>query len=290
MIVEVSGGVRSYTVDGRQLLDGYEEREMCSGGRGQLLMPWPNRLRDGRYEFDGESHQLPLSEPERMNAIHGLLRWESWRVADRSPEHVVVEHALHPRPGYPFALHVSADYRLGPSGLSCTVTATNVGDQICPYGAGAHPYLMVGGPGVNDCWLEGSAETRLLADERGIPVGAAAVAGSEHDFRSPRRIGSTRLDTAFTDLGRDADGRAWVRLWRDDRSGGVSLWMDNGHPYYMLFTGDSLPEAARRRRSVAIEPMTCAPNAFASGDGLVTLSPGESMVTAWGISPSGSAQ
>lgn len=288
VIVEVSGGVRSYEVEGRRLLDGYGADEMCDGARGQLLVPWPNRLRDGRYEFNGEMFQVPLSEPEKSNAIHGFLRWENWLVAERSDDRLLVEHTLHPRAGYPFALHMSVEYRVGTDGLSSTVTATNVGDRRCPYGMGAHPYLRADADTVEQCWLEAPGNRRLIGDERGIPVGIEDVAGTQYDFRTSRRILDTELDTAFTDLRREADGRAWVRLWRGREDQGVGLWLDEGYPYYMLFTGDSLPDAKRRRRSVAVEPMTCAPNAFASGDGLITLAPGESTSSRWGITPLGS--
>src|SRR5262249_34364533 len=71
VVVEVGGGLRSYSAGGRELLDGYRADEMSSSGRGQVLIPWPNRLQDGRYEFDGQSHPPPLNEPEHRNAIHG---------------------------------------------------------------------------------------------------------------------------------------------------------------------------------------------------------------------------
>ncbi|MGH7721837.1 MAG: aldose 1-epimerase family protein [Candidatus Dormibacteria bacterium] len=285
VIVEVSGGVRSYEVDGHALLDGYRAEAMCDGGRGQLLVPWPNRLRDGRYSFQGEEYEVPLSEPEKMNAIHGFLRWESWRPVERSSASVVMEHMLHPRAGYPFALRMAVEYRLEGDGLTSTVTASNVGDRPCPYGMGVHPYLRIAGGVVDDCWLESDAATYLVADQRGIPVDAASVADTAFDFRAGRRILDTVLDTAFTDLSRDAGGRAWVRLRRGRGEDGVGLWMDDRYPYCMLFTGDSLPEERRRRRSLAVEPMTCAPNALASGAGLVTLAPGQSLVSRWGISP-----
>ena len=287
VIVEVSGGVREYEVGGRRLLDGYGVDEMCTAARGQLLIPWPNRLRDGRYQFDGEEHQVPLSEPEKGNAIHGLLRWERWTVAERSDDRVVTEHTLLPRAGYPFSLHMSAEYRVDREGLSSRVTATNPGRTPCPYGMGVHPYLHVGDETLELSWLEAPGATRLVNDERAIPTATADVIGTPYDFRTARRILGTELDTAFTDLHRDEQGRAWVRLWRGRRDCGVGLWMDEHYPYYMLYTGDSLPARARRRRSVGVEPMTCAPNAFASGAGLVTLAPGETMTSTWGISPLG---
>jgi aldose 1-epimerase len=216
-----------------------------------------------------------LNEPERRNAIHGLTRWSSWRVAERSAERVVLEHVLRPQPGYPFSLALGVEYSLSPDGLAVRTEATNVGAEACPYGAGAHPYLAVGAGGVDEAILRVPARAVLEADERGIPVGSGPVEGSELDFRKPRPIGRARLDHCFADLDRDEDGRARVEL------DGTTLWADESYPYLMIFTGDGLPDADRR--SVAVEPMTCAPNAFSSGDGLIRLEPGDSHAAAWGI-------
>ena len=90
VVVEVGGGLRSYAVGGRDVLDGYGADAMSTSGRGQLLMPWPNRVEDGSYEFDGTRQQLPLTEPERGNAIHGLVRWASWSAAGREPDRVAL--------------------------------------------------------------------------------------------------------------------------------------------------------------------------------------------------------
>ena len=285
VIVEVSGGLRSYEVEGQPLLDGYGPGEMCAGARGQLLVPWPNRLRDGRYDFDGESLQVPLSEPEKHNAIHGFLRWEPWRVVARADDRVVVEHLLHAREGYPFAVRFSAEYRLEGGGLLCEFAATNVGERACPYGMGAHPYLWVPSDSIDECRLEAPGSRWLTEDDQSIPVGIADVDAGAYDFRVARPVSGTRLDTAFTIDGRDADGRAWVRLWSRDGTKGVGLWMDERYRYYMLFTGDTLGDESRRRRSLGVEPMTCAPNAFVSGDGLIVLRPGESVRSRWGIMP-----
>ena len=130
--------------------------------------------------------------------------------------------------------------------------------------------------------LRSPASTVLRSDDRGIPVSSADVAGTPFDFRRPRAIGSTVLDHAFTDLERDAGGRAWVELSVPDGPA-VRLWVDAAYPYLMLFTGDTLPGGGRR--SLAVEPMTCAPNAFVSGDGLVVLEPGEAFEGSWGVVP-----
>jgi len=275
VVVGVGAGLRTYSVGERPVLDGYGPDVLCPSGRGQLLVPWPNRVEDGRYQFDGRSHQLPLDEPERRNAIHGLTRWSHWSVADRAADRVAFEHLLYPRPGYPFSVALRVEYSLADEGLAVRTEATNVGSDAAPYGAGSHPYLAVDHDLVDDVELRVPAATALLADERGIPVGSRPVRNEGLDFRESRAIGSTKLDHCFTDLEREGDGRARVRV------GATTLWADESYPYLMIFTGDGLPDV--ERRSVAVEPMTCAPNAFRSGDGLIRLEPGETHVGSWGI-------
>jgi aldose 1-epimerase len=278
-LTEVGAGLRRYVAGGRDVLDGYAEDQMASSGRGQLLLPWPNRIADGRYRFGGREHQLPLDEPERRNAIHGLARWAAWTVREQAPGRAALALRLHPRPGYPFTVDLGAEYSLAGDGLTVRLSATNAGGEACPFGAGAHPYLAPAGERIDGTPLVVPAATRLRSDEREIPVGAEPVEGTELDFRVGRAIGATVLNTAYTDLRRDADGRARVRF------GDVELWVDEGFPYVMLFTGD-LPDVARG--GLAVEPMTCAPNAFQSGDGLLTLEPGETFSASFGIRPNAS--
>ena len=278
VVVGVGGGLRVYAAGDRPVLDGYSVVAMCSSGRGQLLAPWPNRIEDGRYEFDGRSYQLALDEPERRNAIHGLVRWSHWSVVERETDRAALEHRLHPTPGYPFTLDLRVEYSLGEDGLSVSVQATNPGEEALPYGFGAHPYLMAGDSLVDGLELRVPAETALISDERSLPIGRQPVDGTELDFRTSKPVRSVQLDHCFTDLVRDDDGRARVELGER-----ATLWVDESYPYVMVFTGDPLPDVARR--SVAIEPMTCAPNAFRSGDGLIRLGPGESHSGSWGIAP-----
>jgi aldose 1-epimerase len=280
VVTEVGAGLRAYSAGGRELLDGYGANEMSPSGHGQVLIPWPNRIEDGAYEFEGRQHQLPLNQVGEHNAIHGLVRWVAWAVAEREPHRVVLCHSLHPQPGYPFSLGLAIEYLLTEEGLRVRASAENLGSGPCPYGAGAHPYLSVGTPAVDSAVLRAPGGTMLRSDDRGIPVGIASVEGTEFDFRSGRPIGGTKLDDCFTDLERDGGGRARVEL-RDPEGGSVTLWVDEGYRYLMLFTGDPLPDVARR--SLAVEPMTCPPNAFRTGEALVRLDPGESFTSSWGI-------
>jgi aldose 1-epimerase len=280
VVTEVGAGLRAYSAGGRELLDGYGANEMSPSGHGQVLIPWPNRIEDGAYDFGGKRHQLPLNQVAEHNAIHGLVRWVAWTVAEREPHRVVLRHSLYPQPGYPFSLALAIEYELTAEGLRVRTTAENVGSETCPYGAGAHPYLTLGTATVDPLVLRAPGGTVLRSNERGIPVGSESVEGTEFDFRGGRPIGGTRLDNCFTDLERDGDRPARVEL-RDPEGGSVTLWLDEGYRYLMLFTGDPLPDVARR--SLAAEPMTCPPNAFRTGEGLIRLDPGESFTSSWGI-------
>ena len=280
VVVEVGAGLREYSVAGRDVLERYALDQMCDAAHGAPLIPWPNRLADGRYSFGGAEHQLALDEPEQGNAIHGLLRWRPWAELEHGTDRVRLGARLPAMPGYPFSLEVSIVYELGEDGLTVTTEARNIGPGECPFGAGQHPYLSAGGALVDDCTLHLQAATRLLTDERQIPVGREPVAGGPYDYATPRPVGQVQIDDAFTDLARDGDGLARARLECPDGAA-VELWADERYPFLEVFSGDPLP-APRRRRALAVEPMSCAPNAFRSGDGLVRLAPEEEIVLRWG--------
>lgn len=281
MVVQVGGGVRAYSVGERDVLQPYPLEDMCDGAHGAPLIPWPNRLGDGRYSFDGTEYQVALTEPEKHNAIHGFLHWRPWHPITRSADRIVMGATLFALEGYPFCLDVEIEYRLDEGGLSVTTTATNIGEQACPYGSGQHPYLSPGSGLVDDCVLQLAADTRIVTDpDRQLPIEREDVAGTPYDFRTGRRIGGLAIDHAFTDLHRDEDGRAWVGLTGPD--GRTSqLWVDEAYPLIELFTADTL-SPDRRRGGLGAEPMTCPPNAFQTGRRVLRLEPGESTTSRWG--------
>jgi aldose 1-epimerase len=280
VVTEVGAGLRTYRVASVDVVDAYGEDEMSSSGRGQVLIPWPNRLEDGTYEFEGRTHRLPLTEPEHGNAIHGLVRWVSWSAHEWAASRIALRLMLHPQPGYPFSLELEVEYSLSDAGLAVRTTATNVGEEACPYGSGAHPYLKPG-PRLIDGVSEHVPASRVLrTDERGLPTGDEPVEGTPFDFRRPRAIGPTQLDNAFTGLERDDDGLARVKL--DDPTGvALTLWLDGAYRYVTLYSGDARPDVARR--SIAVEPMTCPANAFRTGVDVIRLEPGVSSTGRWGI-------
>jgi aldose 1-epimerase len=284
VVVEVGGVLRHYAAGDRDVLDGFGTDELSPASAGQILAPWPNRLRDGHYTFEGTTYQLPLTEPARHNAIHGLTNWSRWKLADESAGSVTLQYDLPAQVGYPWALTLRTRWTVSAEGLRCDQEVTNTGDANAPWGYSVHPYLRLAGVSVDDIVLRVPGKVRVLADSRLLPIGAVKVAGSEYDFSDPRRIGDSVLDTTFGDIDYDPDGGSSVTIASPSGDESITVWADAAFRWWQVFTGDTL-HGARHRRSVAIEPMTCPPDAFRSGRDLVVLEPGRTWAASWGIRP-----
>lgn len=283
VVVEVGGGLRSLTIGGVDVVAGYPQEAMASAGRGQLLVPWPNRIRDGRYRFDGQDHELPITERSTGHASHGLVRWAAFRPTEVGEDRIVVVHTLHPQPGYPFALETRVTWQVDPRGLTCGVAVTNLGEEDAPVGFGAHPYLALAGTPVAESRLRVPAEQVVLVDERMLPTTTSAVAGTPFDLREGPALAGRELDHAYTGLQRGEDGCWVVELETGERT--VGLWGGPGLDWVQVFTGRADPGTLPpgHRPGVAVEPLSCPPDAFTSGEGLVTLRPGSTWTGQWGI-------
>ena len=276
LVVELrGGGLRSLTVGDWDLLDSYPPGTVIEGWPGAVLLPWPNRIRDGRWTWEGRELQLEVVSPEAPTAIHGLVAWQSWSVLASAEDGVTVGTVVEPHPGYPFRLAAAVDYRLAEGELSVTVRVRNLGADRAPFGVGMHPYLRVGAEQDGDI---GEADLTLpvrtvLDLDGGLPTGGRSPVDG-----AVGRIGDRALDDAFTDLVRDDDG--WARARLRGPAGTLELAVDGAWSWLQVFSGDQLPEG-RRRQSLAIEPMTCPPNAFADGTDLLVLDPGADWAGTW---------
>ncbi|SDT72140.1 aldose 1-epimerase family protein [Actinoplanes derwentensis] len=280
VLVEVGGTLRSYSVDGVEIVDGFGTDEISPGSAGQILAPWPNRIRDGKYEFEGSAYQLALTEAPRSNAIHGLVNWSRWHLVSQSADAVTLEFDLPAQPGYPWALTLRSHWSVSADGLKCVQEVVNTAETNAPWGYSVHPYLKVPGVTVDETVLQVPAKSRVMADSRLLPIGATKIAGTEFDFAEPRRIGDLVLDTTFGDIDFDADGITTLTLSGGDRD--IVVWADDKFRYWQVFTADTL-HGERHRRSIAVEPMTCPPDAFRTGRDLIVLTPGQTWSTSWGI-------
>lgn len=292
VIAGVGPSLRSLTFQGRDLIESYDADEVRPGHRGSTLAPWPNRIVDGKYTFADVEHQVPLTEPARGHALHGLASWIEFVPVDKEASHVTLEGVVEAQKGYPWRLTVRTTYALTSLGLTQSVTALNESDSAAPWGTSAHPYLVAGSGHVDDWTLElPAAQVLQVTPDRLIPTELVDVDvdADRFDFRTARRIGAVEVDHAFTGLDADEDGVVTARL-TDAAGSGVEMAWDAACPWVQLFTSDQPGGASdpAHRAGVALEPMTCAPDAFnadryAYETGLIVLQPGESATAHWRI-------
>jgi aldose 1-epimerase len=286
VITEVAAGLRSYSVNGIDLVEPFPAESTPPMGAGIVLVPWPNRIRDGAWTQGGVTRQLALTEPARRNAIHGLLRFAPYREIARTPGSVTLAATVFPQSGYPFQLDTEVTYSLAADGLEVTHLLRNVGQADAPVALGAHPYLRIGRVPTGDLVLRVAAGTHIDVDDRLNPVGETPVDGTPFDLRAGRPVAELDLDDGFGDL-RVADGRGEHSLTAPDGRS-VILWGDENMRYVQVYTSRTFPAGAGAvRQAVAVEPMTAPADAFNSGAGLRWLAPGEAWTVRWGIRHSG---
>jgi aldose 1-epimerase len=287
VVTEVGGSVRELTVGDESIIWPYPIDAISSGGRGQVLCPWPNRVEDGAYEFDGVSCQAALDEPEHHNAIHGLVRWLRWSVVEESTDSVRLGCVLAPQPGYRWRMNLDLTFTVTAGELRVTAAIVNQSSRRAPLGLGFHPYLDAGPGGADRCSLRIPALQHLVSDERGLPRQTEDVAGTSYDFREAAPLLGVQLDDCYTGLTGDVslpgvpDG-AWAVELTTGNGRRRALWAGGGFGYVMCYTGDTLAPPDRRR-AVAVEPMTCPPNALRTGQSLIVLPPGGRWAGDFGI-------
>lgn len=284
-IASVGASLRSLQYNGRDLVVPYDADEVRPAYRGATLAPWPNRVVDGKYSFEGTDYELALTEPKRGHALHGLVVWHDFIALDEAADRVMLATTIEAQDGYPFRLQVRVEFVLNEDGLTTTVAARNTGNAPAPFGTGPHPYLVAGEGTVDDWTLLLPAEQVLtVTEDRLIPVKLADVAtesGGTFDFRTPRVIGDTFIDHAFTGLVRDENRTAEVRVTAASGTG-VRMHWDSSCTWVQVHTADQ--EAPKPSRiGLAVEPMTCPPDAFNSGEDLLVLQPGGVTFASWSI-------
>jgi aldose 1-epimerase len=283
VITEVGAGLRAFEWHDVPYLETFPaDADKPPLGAGAVLVPWPNRVAGARWELDGKPQHLDMTEPDKGNAIHGLTRHHAWRTVLRETSRITLATDVAVQPGWPVPLHTSISYALGRRGLTIEHTVRNVGDQPVPFGVGCHPYPRAGRSPREECQLQLAAHTVLPLDlTTMIPSGpATSVADTVADFRTPRLLAGVALDTPFGDCRPADDGLVHHRL--TGPSGGVEVWAEPDFRWVQVFTPDSFPGTGS---AIAIEPMTCPPDALNSGVDLITLAPGENWSAKWGISP-----
>ncbi|HJV98669.1 MAG TPA: aldose 1-epimerase family protein [Arthrobacter sp.] len=281
IITARGGALRELQYQGRHLVVTFGPEGKIPDYRGVICAPWPNRLADGMYTYAGGAFRADINEPERGTALHGLLTGVDWELVEHSADSVTLAGGVEASAAYPSGLNVAVTYRLSADGLSAAVRARNTGSKTAPYGVCPHPYLVAGPSPLDEWTLELPAREFLaVSADRLLPEGTYPVDGHEFDFRAPRRLGAIQIDHAFTAISRGDGDLAAVRVL-DPSGTGVELEWDGSWPWVQVHTADK--PAGKDRLGLAVEPMTCPPDAFNSGTDLVHLAPGESHQASWTI-------
>jgi len=283
-VAQVAASLREFSIDGVELTEPYPESGTPPFGDGIVLMPWPNRVEDGVWLLDGEAQQLDLTEPDKNNAIHGLLRNTAYVLVEHSESAVTLQAKVFPQHGYPFLLDTTVRYELVDGGLAVTHWVKNLGTTKAPVAVGTHPFLRIGDVPSEELFITAHASTYFDVDERLNPLAELPVEGTRFDLRGGARIGDLELDTAFGDV-QTVDQVSTVLRAPDGRE--VRLLQDDNHRYLQVFITPIFPKDGGLRTAVAVEPMTAPPNAFNTGLGLVWLEPGAEWSVGWGIQYSG---
>ena len=282
IITQLAAALRTFTIDGEHFTEPYGDDIPTPGGNGIIAVPWPNRIDDGMWVLDGQQQNLDISEPRHNNAIHGLLRFTPYSLVEREEHRVTLAATVFPQHGYPFQLDTKVTYELVENGLTVTHEVTNVGTERAPLGIGAHPYLRVGDVPIDQLTLTVNARTRFESTTRLIPFAEMPVEGTEFDLRHGKPIKSLKLDDAFGEV-TVTDGRSTHSLEAPDGRA-VELWQDEAFGYVQVFTPRNYMRGATPGLAVALEPMTCPPNAFVTKRSLTWVRPNETFTASWGIS------
>jgi len=285
IVTEVAAGLRHYSIGGIDLSQPFAEDATPPSGCGIVLVPWPNRVKDGSWELNGERQQLNLTEPDRDNAIHGLLRYSPYTLVERIEGAVTLAATVFPQPGYPFLLDTSVRYELVDDGLSITHTLVNQGEADAPVAVGAHPYFTIGDVPTAELTLTLNAATHFDVDERLNVVAEHPVDGTEYDLRAGKRVGDLHLDDGWGGV-HVTDGRAEQTLAAPDGRT-VSMYSDEHFGYVQVYTSRELKSLPAGEMAIAIEPMTAPTNALNSGRDLKWLAPGETWSVTWGFRHTG---
>lgn len=276
VVTEQGATLRSLRHNGDDVIKTFEADQSPASSQGQQLLPWPNRIRDGRYRFDDVDQQLAISEVDRNNAIHGLVAWSPWHLVEHTDSSVTQEIRIMARPGWPGTIDVRLTHNLDDHGLTVTVRARNVGATAVPFGYAAHPYFCLGGS-IDEWKIDAPFASWLQVDDRLLPVRICGM--DEVHTMSGQSLGQRTFDTAYT---LDREGTVGSPAWRikvtsDEAS--HELWGDATMGWAQIYTPDD-------RLSLAVEPMTCGPDAFNEGPthgDAIRLESGDEVTLTWGI-------
>ena len=289
-VSSIGGGLRMCTYRDQPLVESYPRGEKPPLNSNVVLAPWPNRTEDGCFSFEGVDYNLEVSEPDRNNAIHGLVASLPWSLTQISAEHAAASCSIGPQPGWPWAFSLRSDYVLSAEGLKVVFKARNDAAAPAPFAFGVHTYLSLFGRPIDECVLSVPGQTLLELDPtRLLPTGVEQPLDQVSELRelaSGIKLSGAVLDHCVRgDYGHVP--RVCVLKHADLATEPRSIVMttDIKLPWFQIFTAD--PELGcgypDRGRALAVEPMSAPPNALRSGRDLAVVNPKEHVVFEWSL-------
>jgi aldose 1-epimerase len=255
---------------GQSILDGYDSPEaLVEGkwGKSSVLFPFPNRLKQGKYQWEGVQYQFPINNATTGNAIHGFVREEVFEVEycflanDGASLRCFYEYDGR-RAYYPFPFLLELEFTISNDGVfRVQAEVNNTGTRTLPMGFGWHPYFRMAKT-ADAHRLQLPACERIEIDPQMIPTGQQS-AYTVFEKKTP--ISNTNLDNCFSH--QKNTGSPKIKLTGQGRQIVVAA-AANQFPYFQVFTPP-------HRESVALEPMSCNIDAFNNGDGLQALGAGK---------------
>ncbi len=285
VITELGATMRKLTYKGEDLTVALGPDDLVTCCHGQILIPFPNRIKGGEYTFEGKTYSLPIDEHDRNTAIHGYGYRSFWKLISLAEDAVTLAWRSPNMVGYPFDLYVTATYSLADDGMHLTVSAYNNGNANAPWALAIHPWLANSLNGYGDeidehnakCSLTLPARTHVTVDENLIPTGTEPVDGTKYDLREDTLLTEQPFDDAWTDLEHAEDGSVTAVFTRADGKK-VRVGGDETITSFQVCTGTKFP-TSQHPAGVAVEPQTAYANAFNTGNDLIVIKPGETTST-----------
>jgi len=285
----LGGGIAQYYIlengERRDIIYGYGNEENKAGSMGDILFPFPGRVKDSIYEFDGKKYLLSGTKIKDGHAKDGFAKINPWKIPPQKENEAkllfeMTEEEYEPK-GFPFSLQLTLHYSLSKDGFTCRAEVLNFGSKPAPFGLGFHPYFSLGANSVNDLEIKIPAKKLVEFDNNLFPTGKTIdLEYSSLNFGNSKKIKENIIDNCFCGLDTE-NGIAKTCLTFQDYK--VKIWQDRNFPYLQIYSGDTIPEQYRRH-GLAVEPQTCTGFALNKPEmGLIILSPDEKFIGSWGV-------
>jgi len=262
-------------IDGDSDYESLIENKMFKGA---FLIPYPNRIKDGKYYFESQNYHLPVNLSLENNALHGLLYNKSFIVSDvqegADKGSITMQYQYNDLVnGFPFPFITEVNLSLDKRGFRCNIKVKNSGNTKMPSGVGWHPYFTFGEP-IDEIYLKIPESRKIIVDDRMIPTGDTQ---KDNSFDQLKKIGNMQFDAGF--MLDDKEYEALTQLYSKNKNATINIWQENGLNKFKYLQVYIPP----RRNSIAVEPMTCNTNAFNNNGGLIILEPGENYNASFGV-------